>query len=306
MQEGSVALPAKRLFQLVRELTTPEVMIETDKSSIAIITAGSSHFRLHGMDETEFPTFPDLSDGKSFEIDAKQLGEMLANTAFAAARDDSRQVLNGIYFEVNNGKAILVGTDGKRLAKLEGAVDWNEETKKSSIVPLKAVEEMVKILENDEKVTMTLMEEKVAIETGSVCLISKLLSGQFPDFERVIPKEEGMKNITLHREELMTLLKQVSLFTSDMSHSVKLSFDKGELRLQATNSDIGEGKVNMPVDYDQEPLEIAFNPHYFIDILRHCKDETVNFGVIDSFNPGSVTDSSNAHFVLMPMRLNAD
>lgn len=306
MEEGSVALPAKRLFQLVRELTNPEVLIETDRSGVALITAGSSHFRLHGMDESEFPTFPDLSGGKSFEIESSQFSELLVNTAFAAARDDSRQVLNGVYFEVQNGKAIFVGTDGKRLAKLEKKIDWNEDEKQSSIIPLKAVEEMLRLLEDDEKITLTLMPEKIAFETGSVCLISKLLSGQFPDFERVIPSQDGMKHITLHREELMTLLKQVSLFTSDLSHSVKLSFEKGELRLQAANSDIGEGRVNMPVDYNEDLLEIAFNPHYFIDILRHCKDETINFGVTDSFNPGSVRDTSDAHYVLMPMRLSAD
>jgi DNA polymerase-3 subunit beta len=303
ISEGSVALPARRLFQLTRELTAPEITIETDRSGVALISAGSSHFRMNGLDEAEFPTFPDLKDGKIIDFQSQHLSDMFANTAFAAARDDSRQVLNGVYLEIKDGTATLVGTDGKRLAKLQSKIDDLDGEKRGSIIPLKAVEEMIRVLGTDEKATLTIMPEKIALECGDICLISKLLSGQFPDFERVIPNEAGMKRVSLHREELLTLLKQVSLFTSDMNHSVKLTFDKGDLRLQATNSDIGEGKVNMPVDYHEEKLEIAFNPQYFIDILRHCKDETVDFGVTDSYNPGSVKDSSEAHYVLMPMRL---
>jgi len=101
----------------------------------------------------------------------------------------------------------------------------------------------------------------------------------------------------------MTLLRQVSLFSSDRSNSVHFIFGPGELHIEAASSDIGEGRVSMPVDYTGEPLQIAFNPAYFIDILRHCKDETVNFGITDAYNPGLITDSTNALFVIMPMRL---
>ena len=304
--EGAVTLPAKRLFQLVRELTAPDVSIDAGADGIAHIVCGTSHFRLHGMSKEEYPTFPDLSNGKSFTIENDALEKMLSGTSFAAAKDDSRQVLNGIFLQIEEGKIIMVGTDGKRLAKLERRVNLNDSEKQTCIVPLKAVDEMVRMLGEDESATVTLMQDKIALESGRVSLVSKLLTGQFPDYERVIPDRTNMQEISIHREELISLLKQVSLFTSDLNHSVKLSFENGELKLQATNSDIGEGKVNMPVDYNKEKLDIAFNPHYFIDILRHCHDETVNFGVTDSFNPGSVTDSSEAHYVLMPMRLNSE
>lgn len=306
LEEGAVTLPARRLFQLIRELTAPEVTIDANDAGVASITAGTSHFRLHGMSKEEFPSFPDLSGGRSFEMETDELQQMLSGTSFAAAKDDSRQILNGVLLEVEEGKIIMVGTDGKRLAKLERRISLEDGDKQSCVVPLKAVEEMVRMLGEDEKVSLTLMNDKIALESGRICLVSKLLSGQFPDYERVIPDHTTMQQITLHREELISLLKQVSLFTSDLNHSVKLTFEEGELKLQATNSDIGEGKVNMPVDYSLNKLDIAFNPHYFIDILRHCRDETVSFGVSDSFNPGSITDSSDAHYVLMPMRLNSE
>ncbi len=307
LKEGSIALPARRFFQLIRELKSPEVTVETGENHIAIITSGSSHFRINGLEKGEFPPFPEIKDGKSFELPTSRLKEMFVNTSFAAAKDDTRQVLNGIYMELQDDKVIVVGTDGKKLAKIEQSVECTPGTKQSSIIPLKAVEEMIRLLDDDsENTTLTLMADKIALETDNGSLVSKLLSGQFPDYERVIPNRESMHKMFLHRDELMTLLKQVSLFTVDTSHSVKLTFGEGELRLQATNSELGEGKVQMPVDYHNEKLDIAFNPHYFIDILRHCKDETVSFGITDSFNPGSITDTSEAHYVLMPMRLSSD
>ena len=133
-------------------------------------------------------------------------------------------------------------------------------------------------------------------------LIAKLLSGQYPDVERVIPLKLAYE-FSIHREELMSLLKQVSLFTSETSSSVRFTFEPGQLHLAAMSSDIGEGRVSMPVDFSGPKLEIAFNPYFFLDILRHSNDETIRFGLNDPHNPGLITDSTQALFVLMPMRL---
>jgi len=118
----------------------------------------------------------------------------------------------------------------------------------------------------------------------------------------VIPKKAS-DPIALHREELMSLLRQVSLFTSDQSSAVRFTFTSGELHLTAMSGGIGEGKVSMTVNYGGPKLDIAFNPHYFLDILRHSRDETIQLSLSDAYNPGLITDSTNAHFVIMPMRL---
>lgn len=303
LNEGSIALPARRFFQLTRELTTPQITLECDESGIATITAGTSEFKLNGMDKGEFPSLPDLAQATSFGIKSELLKDMLYRTSFAAARDDSRQVLNGIYTEIEDNHLSFVGTDGKRLAKIDHDIDFQASEKLHFIMPLKAVEEMTKILDSGEDSKFSIMSDKVALEVGSICLMTKLLSGQYPDVDRVIPDRSAMKSITLHKEELTTLLKQVSLFTSEMNYSVRFSFQDGQLRMQAVSNDIGEGKVNMPVDYHESKLDIAFNPYFFIDILKHCKDETTTFGITDSYNPGMITDSSSAQYVIMPMRL---
>lgn len=301
LQAGAITLPAKRLFQLVRELTTPEIVIETTSPEVAVIHAGSSNFRIQGMHASEFPSLPDLSEGYQLMFKSEALKEMLLRTAFAAARDDSRQVLNGVLLQKANHLATFIGTDGKRLARNRVEIETDSADAGNYILPIKAVEEIIKIADG-ESVKLVLMPEKLAIETDAAVLITKLIAGQYPDVTRVIPqKSENM--ITLHRDELIALLRQVSLFTSEESNSVRFSFAEGALHLTATNGSVGEGKVSMPVNYSGPKLEIAFNPHYFLDILRHVKDETVQFEVSDSYNPGLVTDSSKAEFVIMPMRL---
>ncbi len=303
IEEGGITLPARRFFQLIRELTTPQVEIHATTPEIAFVNAGSSHFKIQGMHKSEFPALPDLSEGIHLNMKSENLKEMLSRSAFAAARDDSRQILNGILLQLAKDQATFIGTDGKRLAKIETAVQDSAPGAKGFIIPLKAVEEMVKLLDmKEESSKLTLMSDKIALETSNSTLITKLLSGQFPDVSRVIPQKKPAP-ISLHREELISLLRQVALFTTDTTSSVRFTFTTGALHLSATSGEIGEGVVSMPVNYSGEKLEVAFNPHYFLDILRHSKDETVHFSVTDAHNPGLVTDSSSANFVLMPMRL---
>ena len=306
IKEGSITLPARRFFQLVRELTTPVVDLDVQDNGIAVITSGSSHFKLHGMNKNDFPALPDFSSASNFSLESSLLKDMLVRTAFAAAKDDSRQILNGIYTELQGNDLMFIGTDGKRLAKVHNNIPFETSKKIQFVIPLKAVEEMIKILEDDQNAKLTIMHDKVALEVGSLCLITKLLAGQYPDVARIFPDKKNMKVINLHKEELSTLLRQVSLFTSELSHSVKFSFQSGQLKLQAVSNDIGEGKVSMPIDYSENKLDIAFNPYFFMDILKHCKDETASFGITDSYNPGLITDSTSAQYVIMPMRLSLD
>ena len=302
-EEGSIALPAKKFFQLVRELTSTQVEIHAATPEAAHINAGTSHFKMSGMNKNEFPSLPDLSGGITLDFDNTLLKDMLIRSSFAAARDDNRQVLNGILLQHRQKLATFIGTDGKRLARLFADVELSEEQAGAYVLPLKAVEEMIKLLEvKEQKSKLTFFPDKISIETGSVTLITKLLNGQYPDVDRVIPKKAA-DPIALHREELMSLLRQVSLFTNDQSSAIRFTFTAGELHLTAMSGGIGEGKVSMLVNYGGPKLDIAFNPHYFLDILRHSKDESIQLSLSDAYNPGLITDSTNAHFVIMPMRL---
>lgn len=303
VEEGAIALPARRFFQLARELTSPQIKITAQTNEIAEITTGTSVFKINGMGKAEFPHLPDLSGSPEIPFLNSELKQMLSRTAFSAAREDSRYMLNGVLLQIGQQQATFIGTDGKRLAKISSSIAVDSALQGHYVLPLKAVEEMIKMLDGSEtKVTLSLAHDKVSLENGALTLSTKVLSGQYPDVERVIPPKLAYQ-FSIHREELMTLLRQVSLFTSDTSSSVRFSFETGQLHLNAMSSEIGEGRVSMPVDYSGPKLEIAFNPYFFLDILRHTNEETIRFGLNDPHNPGLVTDSTSALFVIMPMRL---
>lgn len=313
LEEGATTLPAKKLAQLVRELTAVNTEVSTKGNEVAEIIADGSHFRLHGMSKDAFPALPELDDAQHFSIKQSEFKEVLYRTAFAVSRDDNRFILTGVYLSIVNGMATFAGTDGKRLARTFIPVAIESAFTGNFVIPLKAVEEALKNLSDDESpAKIYLMNDKIAIETTNTIIISKLLSGDYPDINRVIPSTTE-KTVALHREELMTLLRQVALFTNDDYQAARFTFTDGELHLTANNMEVGDGNTSMPVNYQGPKLEIAFNPNYFLDILRHSKKETITLGITDSFNPGVIADQemttfaaaeASPLFVLMPMRLN--
>lgn len=315
VEEGATTVPAKRFAQLIRELTALNVEVTSNANELIEVVADSSRFKLHGMNKNEFPSLPNMTSGTQFRVKQSELKDMLYRTAFAVSREDNRYVLTGVCVHIINGEATFVGTDGKRLSKARMHIDIDRSFSGNFIIPLKAVEEILKNLTDDEDVaTVYLLQDKIAIEATNTMLITKLLVGDYPDVNRVIP-EHSETLVSLHREELMSLLRQVSLFTIDTNHSVRFSFSNGELKLSANAMDVGEGKVSMPVNYQGQKLDIAFNPGFFLDILRHTREETVMLGVTDPYNPGVITDHAGASlklaaarslFVLMPMRLSEE
>lgn len=313
IEEGSTTLPAKKLAQLLKELTAVNVEVSVNDRDVAQIVAGSSRFSLNGLSKKEYPTIPDLHGAEKFTMGQRELREMFYRTSFAVSKEDTRYVLTGVGVRINGGLATFTGTDGKRLARSETPIDINKEFSSSYIIPLKAVDEFLRNLNDSGDVLVYLLSDKIALEANNTVVITKLLQGEYPDVARVIP-EKSEHIISLHREELIHLLRQVSLFTSDASHSVKFTFVNGELKLSANSTDIGEGKVSMPVNYHNDPLDIAFNPGFFLDILRHSREETVTLGLTDPYNPGVIIDkavgkespTSSPLFVIMPMRLNEE
>ncbi len=303
-EEGAIALPARQFVSLVRELTAPILEIHTPSAETAALNSGSSHFKIRGMLKEEFPQMPNLQEGTSFTIPSKGLKEILSRSVFSAAKSDSQNTLNSVLLQHTDKAASVMTTDGKRLTKIAFLADLPPQTSQAYLIPLKAAEEVIHILDakEDDLICITLMKDKIAFEMKAITLISKLFSGKFPDVGRIIPTLKS-DPLSLHREELIALLRQVALFTSEEHNSVRFSFLPGELQISTNAAMSGEGMVKMPVNYSGSRLDIAFNPAYLLEALRHIKDETVNLSVTDSHNPGLLTDSTSAQFVIMPMRL---
>lgn len=301
-QEGVTTLPARRFFQLVREITSPQLQMATNEQEMTQVHAGNSRFKILGIGQNEYPQLPEFNEDSSFEIDQKSLKEALFKTSFAVSKEDSRYVLTGVLMHLDEEGATFVGTDGKRLAKAPLAIDKCK-IKGRYILPAKAVDEVLRCLDDSENKLKVYVEvDKIAFDLKHTLVMTRLVSGEYPDFQRVIPAQVKIE-VQVHREELICLLRQVSLFTAENSQSARFTLNDSELTLSAVSADIGECRVAMPLHYQGARFDIAFNPHYFLDILRHSGDDTVRLGLIDPFNPGLISDSSGALFVLMPMRL---
>ena len=238
---------------------------------------------------------------------------MFFRTSFAVSREDNRYTLTGVFLQIENGESDFCGDRWNRLARNQLTLDVDPSFSCSLIIPIKAVEEFQKCLENDGDATIHILADKIAVQTENTLLVTNLLTGEYPDISRLIP-ESTTVSVSLHREELMTLLRQVSLFTPETEQcSVKFSFENGEMKINSSAADVGEGKVSMPVNYHGEKLDIGFNPSFYLDILRHCRGETVTMGITDSYNPGVITEteesghtaisSASPLFILMPMRV---
>ena len=311
-QQGSLALPGKKFIQLVKELTAPSVEITETSAFGALIVSGSSRFRLHGIDPDLYPTIRSPEQAATFTLPQTVFKEMLYRTTFSVSREENKQAITGVFMQVTPQKVTLTGTDGKRLAKTTYTPPTPFTFTGHVVIPLRATEEILKNLQDrEDPVQITLLpEEKIAVEANHTLVLAKLLQGEYPDVDRIIP-EKCAHAVTLHREELMGLLRQVTLFTTEQHYSVRCVFQTGELQLSIQTKEVGEGKAAMPVNFSGEPIEIAFNPTFFLDILRHCKKEVVTLWLTDRYNPGKILDGEmkeegeclESLFILMPMRL---
>ena len=314
IEPGSITIPAKRFSSLIRELTTAHIEVRTQAKEMITITAESSTFKMHGLPIDEFPKLPDFQDAAQIRMKQSELKEMFFRTAFAVSKEDSRYILTGVSLQIVNNIVMFVGTDGKRLARAGFPLATEPMINAECIIPLKAVDEIVKNLNDpEEESTLFILQDKIAVESGSMLIVTKLLSGDYPDVNKVIPQATN-SSVSLHKDELMSLLRQVSLFTTEKHHSVRFTFTPGELNLSVNTMDLGEGKVSMAANYDGPRFDIAFNPMYFLDILRHSKQETISISFSDPYNPTLITDGEHIFsvnsvlpsplFILMPTRLN--
>lgn len=315
-EAGATTLPARKVAALLRELNVAYVEVSTNAKEVTQIVADSATFRLNGLPRSEFPEFPNLQGAEKVTFSQKDLKEALYCTSFATSKEDTRYVLTGVMLSVHERTALFIGTDGKRLARTAIPVDCPDRFTCECIIPAKAVDEIMKHLsdketDEDEKAQIAILQDKLAVEMQGSTIVTKLLSGDFPDIDRIIPRQLTCV-IPLLKEELESLLRQVSLFAVETTQSARFSFVNGTLTLSANTMNVGDGRVSMNVAYDGPRFDIAFNPISFLDILRHMREEYVYVGLQDAYNPALITNQEcpkkmealpTSLFVLMPMRL---
>src|SRR5437667_3642096 len=246
---GATTVPVKKLFGIVRELGNPEIDMEVDDKNVCSLRSGPSFFKIRGLGAEEFPPLPKFNVDKQVVLPQEKIRSMLRKTSFAISTDESRYVLNGIFFSLKEHKLTMVATDGRRLALVDEEVDVSDKSQGEFIVPAKAVNELNRLLQekgevevryNDNQAAITLKDEK----GFSILIITKMIEGNYPNYRQVIPAETK-ERIALAREEFLHALRRAEIMTSEKQYSVKLSFAKNSLSITANSPDCGQDQENM-------------------------------------------------------------
>jgi DNA polymerase III subunit beta len=299
---GSTTLPARRLVNIVKELPASDIEIEVDADHVASINCGPSFFKILGLTNEEFPALPNFEKSKEFKFPQATLKDSLKKTSYAISTDETRYVLNGVYFSFENNTLIMVATDGRRLAMVDHELEFPKSNETSVIVPTKAVNELQRLLGDSGEVTISIAENQIAFTLDKLILVSRLIEGNYPNYRQVIP-EKTVDRITLEREAFLQTVHRVSLLTSDKSHSLKLVFGEDNIDIMANSPDIGEARESLAVQHKGNQFSIAFNPEFLMAPLRNLNTDEVYLNLIDEMSPGVLKIDSSFLYVLMPMRV---
>jgi DNA polymerase-3 subunit beta len=308
---GTTTIPAHTLYEIVRKLADgAEVRLETEGADQMLLTSGRSRFHLACLSPDSFPDLKSGTFSHEFAISAASFRELIERTQFAISNEETRYYLNGIYvhtLEVNGVPTLrAVATDGHRMARAETDAPAGSKGMPGIIIPKKTVGEVQKLLDGAEgDVTIEVSDTKIRFTLGGVVLLSKLIEGTFPDYERVTPKNND-KQMNVDRAAFATAVDRVSTIASERGgKAVKLSVKEGQLELSVTNPDHGTASEELAVDFEPESFEIGFNARYLLDIVGQIRSDNAVFLFNDAGSPTLVREDGEAKalYVLMPMRV---
>ncbi len=308
-KEGAGTIPARRLLDYVRLLPDADLQVKVGENQWASFVCGRSRTRIAGMSRESFPELPHMPEVLA-EIPVGVLAQMIASTIFAISAEESRFTLNGALLILKDSGLVMVATDGHRLAMLEKQVSLpGLSGSYRALLPRKAMAEIQKLASDDasKQIEFSGNENHLFFRIDKRLLLSRKLTGNFPDYERVLPKEHP-HTLVLQRDELKSAIERVAQFADERSRAIRLQIVKGELKVYSSISETGESEETIPVDFSGPDLEIGFNAQYLLDFLRSMYESEVEFHFKDAnsageFRPHAGGPDTVYRYVVMPMRI---
>jgi len=311
-EDGEITIPAKKLLDIVREASPDDkVTIETLSSDRIAIEYGTAKFKIAGLASDEFPPVPSISDG-GVKIKGEKLCTLLRKVVSGASTEEIRYFLNGVYVIIErfkdistDGSITAVGTDGKRLMVATQITGGAITKKITGIIPVKAVKKIVSMFDHADMIDVNLLESELVIGGEGIVFITRLIEGEYPDYQAVInPVKNNDLVLDLDKESFISVIKRVSLLANPKTPSVRLEAVEGVLTITSSTPDLGEAVECLPVDYSDASIIISLNARYLLDILQSVTGK-VTLKFRDSLSPVLVLDNDDIGFigVIMPMRL---
>ena len=299
---GKITVLARKLFDIVKESAGEEVSVRVVENDRVEIISLSNQCRIMGLPANEFPKLPE-PEGEFVKTGTDVFLNCLDKVSFAMSTDETRYHLNGIYLEKSGAETIFVATDGHRLALARCALNLPDLGETSIIIPRKGVVELRKVVAAQKAFEISLGKRHIFVKTEKQTLFIRLIDGDFPNYNRVIPAE--CKNqVAIPRAPLIGALRRVSLLSDEYSKGVKLYFCQNALLVNTTNLEVGEAKEEISLNYSLDPLEVSFNARYLLDVLSALTDENILMSFSDKSSPCVINSLSDKSFVsvIMPMR----
>ena len=308
-KEGAGTIPARRLLDYVRLLPDADVQVKLAENQWASFVCGRSRTRIAGMSRESFPELPSMPETLA-QIPLGVLSQMIGATIFAISAEESRFTLNGALLILKEDGLVIVATDGHRLAMIEKTINLPGLTGTyRALLPKKAMSEIQKLAGTDgsKQVEFSGNENHLFFQIDKRLLLSRKLTGNFPDYERVLPKEHPHV-LAIPKDELKAAIERVAQFADERSRAIRLQILKGELKVHSSISETGESEETIPIDYEGSDVEIGFNAQYLLDFLRSVEGSEVEFHFRDSNSAGELRPHAGAadtvyRYVVMPMRI---
>lgn len=308
---GSGTIPARKLLDYVRLLPDADIQVKVGDNQWASLVCGRSRTRIAGMSRESFPELPEMAESLA-DIPVALLAAMIQKTIFAISSEESRFTLNGAQLIVRPEGLVMVATDGHRLALVEENVTVSADggTYKA-LLPRKAMQEILKLAADaadDASLRFAGDDNHLFFELGERLLLSRKLTGNFPDYERVLPREHP-HSIALPRVEFRGAIERVAQFADERSRAIRVQLLAGEVKVRANALETGESEETLPVEYGGPQVEIGFNAQYMLDFLRAVSSEQVEFLFRDPQSAGELRPVAGEgsteiyRYVIMPMRI---
>ncbi|HRO66541.1 MAG TPA: DNA polymerase III subunit beta [Pseudobdellovibrionaceae bacterium] len=306
-QAGKVAVSAKKLFEITKELRDGPIRLVKKENNWLQIEQGKYRSQLVGVSADEYPIFPAYSSQSFLKVEAGVLKEMIDKTIYSVSNDETRYHLNGVFFEISQASGFkMVATDGHRLSLISKNVDGlNPSVSQGVIIPRKGLHEIKKVLEGSVgNVEIAIEGSQFILRSGKTTLMIRLIEGKYPNYQQFIPTKLTQK-ILINREAFLSSLKKVSMMANEKSKAVLLNVSKGRMEISSNNPELGDAKDEIEVNYSGNDLKIGFNARYIQDVLTAINQDQVDFELNDHLSPGLVRPHNDTSYtcVVMPMRI---
>lgn len=307
-EEGSVAIPAKRLLETLRQLPNIPVFFEVDEKQNVKFKTDKGTYKLVGEDAVDFPEIPKMAEGVALNTSTELIKNAIQRTMFAVSTDDLRPAMMGVYFDISQSESKFVATDGHRLVRFVNR-GLKSETPLSFIVPEKALNLVSKELDGSD-CEMTISEDHARFSSGSTTVITRLINEQYPNYESVIPRDND-KILLIDKDQMLSTVRRVSVFSSTTTRQIRLQLGQDKLTIRAEDLDMSsEAKETIGCDYSAGEMEIGFNAKYLADVLSNVRGDEAKFefstpnraGIV---KPAEEDEDEEMLMLVMPVMLNS-